>query len=124
MRERRGRPSGRSAALRDLLWILLAVLALVVLGSATDLLDRFFGWAGDRLEGQVGEAVGALVLLSAGLAIFALIQSRSSRHETSARQQAESRFQALVERMPAVISTWDPRPKAGTAAATYVSPQV
>ena len=124
MRERRGRPSGRSAALRDLLWILLAVLALVVLGSATDLLDRFFGWAGDRLEGQVGEAVGALVLLSAGLAIFALIQSRSSRHETSARRQAENRFQALVERMPAVISTWDPRPKAGTAATTYVSPQV
>ena len=91
MRGRRGRPSGRSAALRDLLWILLAVLALVVVGSATHLLDRFFGWAGDRLEGQVGEAVGALVLLSAGLAIFALIQGRSSRRE-SRRHQAESRF--------------------------------
>ena len=120
MRGRRGRPNGRSAALRDLLWILLAVLALVVLGSATGLLDRSFGWAGDRLEGQVGEAVGALVLLSVGLAFFALIQGRSSQREMSARQQAESRFRALIEKMPAVISTWDPRRKSGT---TYVSPQ-
>jgi PAS domain S-box-containing protein len=124
MRERRGRPSGRSAALRDLLWILLAVLALVVLGSATKVFEPFYRWVDDRQQGQVDETVGALVLLAVGLSLFAIVQARSSRRETNARYRAESRFRALVERMPAVISTWDPRPKAGTAATTYVSPQV
>ncbi len=121
---RRARPSGRSAALRDLLWILFGVLALVVLGSATSLFDPVYGWLGDRLDGQAGEAVGALVLLSVGLSLFALLQGRSSRRETTARHQAESRFRALVEQMPAVIYTWDPRRPAGTTATPYVSPQV
>ncbi len=122
--ERREGSSGRSAALRDLLWILFAVLALVVLGAATSLFDPVYGWLGDRLGGQAGEAVGALLLLSVGLSLFALLQGRSSRRESTARQQAESRFRALVEKMPAVIYTWDPRRPAGTTATPYVSPQV
>ena len=82
MDERTGGPSGRSAALRDLLWILLAVLLLMVLGSATRLFEPFYDWVGERLRGQVGEAVGALVLLAAGLSLFALLQGRSNRQET------------------------------------------
>jgi PAS domain S-box-containing protein len=124
MDERPGGPSGRSAALRDLLWILLAVLLLIVLGSATGLFEPFYGWVGERLRGQVGEAVGALVLLAAGLSLFALVQGRSNRRESSARHQAESRYRALVEKMPAVIYTWDPRSPAGTMATPYVSPQI
>lgn len=121
---RRVRPSGRSAALRDLLWILLAVLALVVLGATTPLFDPFYRWVDARLQGQVGEAGGAFVLLAIGLSLFALVQGRSSRHETTARHQVESQFRALVEQMPAVIYTWDPRRPAGTTATPYVSPQV
>jgi nitric oxide reductase large subunit len=109
MDERPGGASGRSAALRDLLWILLAVLFLMVLGSATRLFEPFYDWVGERLRGKVGEAVGALVLLAAGLSLFALVQGRASRRESSARQQAESRYRALVEKMPAVIYTRDPR---------------
>src|SRR4030095_11301218 len=66
MDERPGGGSGRSAALRDLLWILLAVLFLLVLGSATRLFEPFYDWVGERLRGQVGEAFGALLLLAAG----------------------------------------------------------
>ena len=124
MDERPGGPSGRSAALRDLLWILLAVLLLMVLGSATRLFEPFYGWVGERLRGQVGEAVGALVLLAAGLSLFALMQGRSNRQESSARHQAENRYRALVEKMPAVIYTRDPRRPDGTMAAPYVSPQI
>ena len=124
MDERPGGPSGRSAALRDLLWILLVVLLLVVLGSATRLFEPFFGWVDERLRGQVGEAVGALVLLAAGLFLFALVQGRSKRRESSARHQAESRYRALVEKMPAVIYTWDPRRPSDTMATPYVSPQI
>jgi PAS domain S-box-containing protein len=124
MDERPGGASGRSAALRDLLWILLAVLLLLVLGSATRLFEPFYDWVGERLRGQVGEAVGALVLLAAGLALFALVQGRASRRESSARHQAESRYRALVEKMPAVIYTRDPRRPAGTMATPYVSPQI
>jgi PAS domain-containing protein len=108
MDERPGGPSGGSATLRDLLWILLAVLLLMVLGSATRLFEPFYGWVDERLRGQVGEAVGALVLLAAGLSLFALVQGRSNRRESSARHRAESRYRTLVEKMPAVIYTWDP----------------
>ena len=124
MDDRPGKPSGRSAALRDLLWILLAVLFLVVLGSTTGLFEPFYAWVDGRLRGQVGEAVGALVLLAAGLSVFAIVQGRSSRRESTARHHAESRFRALVEKMPAVIYTWDPRRPAGTTATPYVSPQI
>jgi PAS domain S-box-containing protein len=124
MGERPGGPSGRSAALRDLLWILLGVFFIMVLGSATRVFEPFYGWVGERLRGQVGEAVGGLVLLAGGLSLFALVQGRSNRRESSARHLAESRYRALVERMPAVIYTWDPRPPAGTTAAPYVSPQI
>ncbi|HET7927976.1 MAG TPA: PAS domain-containing protein, partial [Actinomycetota bacterium] len=122
MDDRPGPWSGRSAALRDLLWILLAVLILLVLGSATRLFEPFYGWLDTRLRGQVGEAVGALVFLAAGLSLFALVQGRSNRRESSARHRAESRYRALVEKMPAVIYTRDPRP-AGSMA-PYVSPQI
>jgi PAS domain S-box-containing protein len=122
MDDRPGKPSDRSAALRDLLWILLAVLFLVVLGSTTGLFEPVSAWV--RLHDQVGVAVGALVLLAVGLSLFAIVQGRSSQREITARHQAESRFQALVERMPAVIYTWDPRLPAGTMATRYVSPQI
>lgn len=124
MDERPGGPSGRSAALRDLLWILLAVLFLVVLGSATGLFEPLYGWVDERLRGLVGEAVAVLVLLAAGLSLFALVQGRSNHRESSARHQAESRYRALVEKMPAVIYVWDPRRPAGTMAPPYVSPQI
>jgi PAS domain S-box-containing protein len=124
MDDRPGKPSGRSAALRDLLWILLAVLVLVVLGSITGLFEPFYGWVDERLRGQVGEAVGALVLLAVGLTLFAIVQRRSSRRESTARHQAESRFRALVEKMPAVTYMWDPGRPAGTTPSPYVSPQI
>ena len=122
MDDRPGGSGGRSAA-RDLLWILLVVLILLVLGSATGLFEPFYGWLDARLRGQVGEAVGALVFLAAGLSLFALVQGRSNRRESSARHRAESRYRALVEQMPAVIYTRDPRRPAGAMAIAYVSPQ-
>ncbi len=60
MDDRPEKPSGRSAALRDPLWILLAVLFLVVLGSATGLFEPFYAWVDERLRGQVGGPVGAM----------------------------------------------------------------
>src|SRR5215211_7425816 len=96
----------------------------MVLGSATRLFEPLFGWVDERLRGQVGEAVGGLVLLAGGLSLFALVQGRSNRRESSARHLAESRYPALVEKMPAVIYTWDPRRPAGTTATPYVSPQI
>src|SRR5262245_9896042 len=121
---RRELRSGRSAALRDLPGILLAVLGLVVLGSVAHLFDRLYRLVAEPLQGQVSEALAALLLLSIGLSLFALLQGRKGRRETDAREQAESRFRALVEKMPAVIYTWDPRLPAGTTATPYVSPQV
>jgi PAS domain S-box-containing protein len=124
MEARRGRPTGRSAALRDLLWILLAVFALVVLGTATGLFDDLYRVVSEPLHGQIHDALGAVLVLAIGLSAFAILQGRAGRRESAAREQAESRFRALVEKMPAVIYTWDPRRPAGTTATPYVSPQV
>jgi PAS domain S-box-containing protein len=118
------RPRGRLAALRDLLWISLAVVALLWLGSATDTLSPVYAWISDRLAGRVDVALVTLTLTGLGLAIFALKQFRVGRQESAARLEAEDRFQDLVEKVPAVIYTWDPRRPAGTAPTPYVSPQV
>jgi PAS domain S-box-containing protein len=111
-------------ALRDLLLISLAVSVLLWLGATTSGFDDAYDWLRGRYRGYVGEILVGLVLVSVGLALFSFLQWRSARRETAGRERAETRFRALVENMPAVTYTADPREPAGTMAALYVSPQV
>ena len=64
--------------------------------------------------------LGALVAAAGLLAAFALVRRARSRR----RSASGATFRDLVERIPAVTYTWDPRRPAGTAAPPYVSPQV
>jgi PAS domain S-box-containing protein len=111
-------------ALRDLLLISLAVSGLLWLGATTAGFDGAFEWLRDRYPRYVGEIFVGLVLVSVGLASFSYLQWRSARREAAARERAETRFRTLVENMPAVTYTADPREPASTSAARYVSPQV
>ena len=86
MEARGGRPNGRSAALRDLTWILLAVLALVVFGSVTRLFGTLYRLFSRPLQGQVADALAALILLSLGLALFGLLRARAGRREIDDRE--------------------------------------
>ena len=109
-------------ALRDLLLISLAGLGLLWVGAVTT--GAATAWLAGRFRGWVDEILLGLVLFSAGLALFGFRQWRQARHEAAARDRTERRFRALVENMPAVTYTWDPREPAGAVPPTYVSPQV
>ena len=124
MANRREQPRGRWAALRDLLLISLAVLVLVSAGAVTDAFEAFHDAIRQRFPGADDEILVALLLSTIGLAVFAGRQWFAGRREAAARREAEGRFQALVEKLPGVIYTWDPRRPIGTAVTPYVSPQV
>ena len=114
----------RSAALRDLLWVLLAVAVFVVPGSLTGLFGRAYAWVDERFEGHLGNAMAGCSCCAIGLAVFALLQWRSARREFRARRDAESRFRTLVERVPAVTYAWDSSKHVGEAPVAYMSPQI
>lgn len=111
-------------ALRDLLLISLAVASLLWLGAVTGVYGAIYDWLERRFDREVGAILVALALASVGLAVFAIRLWRSGQREAAARVEAESRFRTLVEKMPAVTYTWDPREPAGTLPPPYVSPQV
>ncbi len=76
---------------------------------------RLFG-PGPRAEARPADAqaLGAL---------DGLRRWRIEVKEQAARTEAESRYRALVERMPAVLYTWDPRKPTGTACQSARAPQ-
>ena len=122
MRARSGRR--RTTAARDLLLILLGVAVVIALGRAGGLFEAGYVWLDVHAHGDLGETIAALLLLAVGLAIFTFGQWRAARTELASRQEAEDRFRTLVEEVPAVIYTWDPRRPTGSAPSIYVSPQV
>jgi PAS domain S-box-containing protein len=111
-------------ALRDLLLISLAIAGVLWFGAKNDLFDGTQEWLRHRLRFALDEIIVGSLLVSAGLALFSLLRWRSARREAIARDRAEIGFRALVETMPAVTYTWDPREPAGKSPPRYVSPQV
>src|SRR3990170_4672893 len=124
MAKRREQPRSRWAALRDLLLISLAVGSLVWAGAVTDAFENFHDALRGRFPGADDEILVAFLLSAVGLAVFAGRQWFAGRREAAERAGAEGRFQALVEKLPGVIYTWDPRRPIGTAVTPYVSPQI
>ncbi len=114
----------RSSALRDLLWVLAALVVLLGLGAATGVFEILLDGLHRSLGRAEDEVIVGLLLIVLGLALFAVRRWRVEIRERHARTEAESRFRALVEGMPAVPYTWDPRKPAGTASTPFVGPQV
>jgi PAS domain S-box-containing protein len=111
-------------ALRDLLIISLVVLGVLWAGAASNAFEGIHRWLERSRRGQSDEILFAVVLGAIGLAVFAVRLWRSGRREEHARGAAEMRFQALVEKMPAVVYRWDPRGDHRETSDDYVSPQV
>jgi PAS domain S-box-containing protein len=111
-------------ALRDLLLISLAIVGVLVFAAATDVFEGTQEWLQRRYRFAVDEILLGSFLICAGLALFSLLQWRAAQREATARDRVEGRFRSLVEKMPAVTYTWDPREPAGTIPPPYVSPQV
>ena len=104
--------------------ILLLVLALLWLGATTDLFESSLDWLHHHAPGSEDEILLGLVLAAMGLAVFGARRWSLERREHAARGEVEARYRRLVEQMPAVLYTWDPRKRAGTFPTPYVSPQV
>jgi PAS domain S-box-containing protein len=124
MKDPGGRPRRGWPALRDLLLISLAVVGVLCFGAATDAFGGAQEWLIHRFGFAADEMTVGLILAAVGLALFSYLQWRSAGREAAARERAEIRFRTLVENMPAVTYTWDPREPADTAPPPYVSPQV
>ncbi len=107
--------------MRDLVVFAALAVGLFVLGWITGTWQVLH----DNLEAAIGdEASGALVVIAivcAGLSVF---RSHQAGQESSRRAQAEDRFRAVIEDVPAITYTWDPTKPAGTASVPYVSPQI
>ena len=104
--------------------VVVLVVAVVWVGAATDAFEGVHRWLDRRWRGQDDEILFAFALTSIGLMVFAVRLWRSGRRESAARTEVEERFKTLVEKMPAVTYTWDPRRRRGERATPYVSPQV
>ena len=124
MEERPKQPRRRRAALRDLTVISLAVVALLWASATLNVVGGIEGWLQRVFPGREDELLLGSTLAAIGFAIFAVLRSVEAGRQTAARSAAEVRYRALIERMPAVTYTWDPRKPAGTMPPPYVSPQV
>jgi PAS domain S-box-containing protein len=110
--------------MRDLAVFVAVAVVLFVLGWATGA----WQWLHDALQDAVGEATdelyGALAVAAVVLAGLSIRRSRQASVESIRRAQAEERFRAVVEEVPAITYTWDPTRPAGTVTVPYVSPQI
>ena len=91
--------------MRDLVVFAALAVVLFVLGMVTG------GWRSlhDNLEAAIGdEALGALVVTAIVCAGLSVLRSHQAGREAGRRTQAEDRFRAVVEDVPAITYTWDP----------------
>ncbi len=123
-----GRPNApsrrRSAGRRDLLVIASATVVVFLFGVAIDLFARVDAWINAEHPRAVPALLGILFVSMVAAAVFAWLRWRQARLEQALRAETERRFQALIEQMPSVTYTWDPRAGEAETPTLYVSPQI
>jgi PAS domain S-box-containing protein len=118
VKDRSRRPTDAPRSLRDLLIIGGVLVALFALGAATGVFASLSDWLVTRQES--GVVFAFLGLLAMGAAVFSGLRWRQAALETGRRREADRRFQALVERLPAVTYVEN----AATGRYDYLSPQI
>jgi PAS domain S-box-containing protein len=108
-------------AMRDLIVISLAVLALLWAGVATGAFVSVRSWIAGRWPGSTAELLIGSAVVCLGAVAFALLRWRDGTRQARDGATSEARFQRLIEHMPSVTYTWDPR---SSSVSGYVSPQV
>ncbi|MGZ5293600.1 MAG: PAS domain-containing protein [Actinomycetota bacterium] len=114
----------RSTGRRDLLVIAVVSVVALWLGVSFDLF-RHLHRELDAAPGIYADAViGAILILVIAAGSYAVIRGRVARTEEALRSETERRYQAIVERVPAVAYVWDAADAPGEAPASYISPQI
>lgn len=75
-------------------------------------------------SGLVGSADGILLVVALAGAVIALLQRRRGRSDRRRRMETESKYQAMIEHVPAVTYDWGPVRGSDTWAAAFISPQI
>jgi PAS domain S-box-containing protein len=112
-------------SLRDLLVIGSVLVALFALGAVLGVFEHLSDWLLTRK--QRGGVFALLTLLAGGAAVFSAlrwrqvaVEIRRTREAEDQQRETQRRFQALVERLPAVTYVED----AATGGYRYLSPQI
>jgi PAS domain S-box-containing protein len=117
-------PAETSRTLRDLAVVGAVTAAAFVFFLVTGVADAMEGWLSRLLGRSENEVLLGVVLVAMGLGLLALLWWRETTAHLAARREAEDRFRAVVEKIPAVMYTWDPAPGPNAPRVLYVSPQV
>ncbi|MDH5225526.1 MAG: hypothetical protein OEW46_12240, partial [Actinomycetota bacterium] len=126
MSTRRGKPwpdRERSTSRHEVM-VVLGGAALCIVGVATDAFGSIQAAIEDAVPGFTGATFGILLITSLAAGVFALLEGRRGRTERTRRSETETKYQAMIEQVPAVAYTWEPVPSPGAAPAAYVSPQI
>lgn len=104
---------------------MISLIALCVfgLGVAFGVFDRLERWFVQR-SAVAGNVFAVLIILSGVFAVFAVRRMQQAEREAALREEAERRFRTIVERVPAVVYTWDAADAPGSVPVTYISPQI
>ncbi len=118
------RPRGHSSARRDL--IVISALALVAFsfGVALNVFDRIDGWLDRSSLISPADVLAVLFVLAVVFAVFAIRTLQRAEREGELREETERRYRTIVERVPAVVYTWDSADRTGEDPVLYVSPQI
>lgn len=115
-------PRHRFGGSLDVVVIGATVAVSFALGLAWDLDDR----VDVQLQSMplLDEAIGLAILVLAGVSLLSAVRWRQAHRERALREQVESRYRTIVERVPAVAYVWDGADAPGEAPASYISPQI
>ncbi len=103
---------------------MLGAVALFTIGVTTGAFQVIHEALEARARGIADAAFGILIVGCWAAGVIALLHRRHARDEQHRRTETESKYQTLVEQVPAVAYAWDPAHEPGTVPAVYISPQI
>ena len=118
MGQRDQRRSATRSGLRDLFIVAGVALAVFVAGVLTHMFDALQPLLTGTSVGH--NLLGGVIVLVLGIAIVAVLQTRTAREEAGLRHAADEQLRALISESPVVSFTWLPQEHRYR----YVSPQV
>ena len=124
---KRKQPSGkreRRTDRRDLLVVATICVAVFGVGAWLDAYDAIAQWINTTIPLSTADLEALLGVGLGGVGALAVLRWRQASREHRLRGAAEENYRMLVEQVPAITYSWDPRMPTGMQKPLFVSPQV